>query len=189
MGGDAGAGGSGSGTGGIGGSGGGSGGLGPAYCSDPPAGVVVGFEVGDQLADIVVKDCEGNDYSLTELCGAKALHIFAAHGWCPLCKGFSAEQEALQDELAAEGLASVNIVLEKASGEEPDAAYCKLWRDTHGLEDVVTLYDPTGVAKVLWSNTSSLSAFLSKDQVIVSKLEHDGNVSTIKARIQEALAK
>lgn len=172
-----------------GGSGGMGGGLGAEYCPDPIPGVDVGFAVGDQLADIVVKDCEGNDYSLQASCGAKGLHIFASHGWCPLCQSFSSKQEMLHDEYAAQGLASVNIVLEKASGAAPDADYCKLWRDQFGLSDVVTLYDPTGAAKVLWSNTSSLSAFISADRVIISKMEHDANVNTIRTRIEEVLAK
>lgn len=166
-----------------------SGGLGPEHCPMPMAGVEVGYAVGNQLADIVVKDCEGNDYSLQALCGAKALHIFASHGWCPLCQSFSGQQETVHDQYAAQGLASVNIVLEKASGAAPDAAYCKLWRDQFGLSDVITLYDPTGAAKVLWSNTSSLSAFISADRIIVSKMEHDANVNTIRTRIEEALAK
>lgn len=177
------------GSGGSGGSAGAGGGLGAEYCPEPIPGVDVGYAVGNQLADIVVKDCDGNDYSLQALCGAKALHIFASHGWCPLCQSFSGKQEMLHDEYAAQGLASVNIVLEKASGAPPDADYCKLWRDQFGLSDVVTLYDPTGAAKVLWSNTSSLSAFISADRVIVSKLEHDANVTTIRTRIEEVLAK
>ena len=171
------------------GSGGMSGELGPEHCPGPTSGVEVGYAVGNQLADIIVKDCDGNDYSLQSLCGAKTLHIFASHGWCPLCQSFSGQQELVHDEYASQGLASVNIVLEKASGAAPDAAYCKLWRDQFGLSDVVTLYDPTGAAKVLWSNTSSLSAFVSADRIIVSKMEHDANVNTIRTRIEEALAK
>jgi peroxiredoxin len=175
---------------GLGGSGGGSAAIwGPEHCPAPSPDVNVGYNVGDRLPDIVVKDCDGNDVSLTAFCGADALFIFAAHGWCPLCKGFSAQAEAVHDSFAGKNLASVNIVVEKGSGDPPDAAYCKLWRDQHGLEDVATFYDPTGAVLALWSGSSSLSAYVDQNRLITGKLVHDSNVDNIKAEIQKALDK
>jgi peroxiredoxin len=178
----------GGGGGGQGGSGGGSAAIwGPEHCPAPSPDVNVGYNVGDRLPDIVVKDCDGNDVSLNAFCGADALFIFAAHGWCPLCKGFSAQAEAVHDSFAGKNLASVNIVVEKGSGDPPDADYCKLWRDQHGLEDVATFYDPTGAVLALWSGSSSLSAYVDQSRLITGKLVHDSNVDNIKAEIQKAL--
>jgi len=182
------AGGGGSGGAGGAGQGGGSAAWGPEECPAPPQDAKVGFDVGDQLADIVVKSCDGEDVSLTELCGADALFIFAAHGWCPLCKSASGQQEAIHDAFAGKNLASINVVVATAMGDPPDADYCKLWRDTHGLTDVATFFDPTGAVLALWpGGSSSLSAYVSGDRIIVSKLVHDADTTKIKGEIQKAL--
>lgn len=181
-------------TGGAGGSaGGGAGGgagndWGPDKCPSPPEGVTVGIEVGQQLPEFTVKDCDGNDFSLSELCGAEGLFLFAAHGWCPLCQSVSSKAEAIHDSFAGEGLASAIVLVQTGSSQPPTASYCQLWRDQFGLEDVLTLYDPTGSILQLWPGmSSSLSAYVDRDRVIVSKLQYDSNAETIKARIQEAL--
>ncbi len=163
---------------------------GPDQCPATPPGVAVGFDIGDQLGDIVVKDCDGNDVSLTTFCGASALFVFGAFGWCPLCQSVSAQQEALTDELAGQNVASLNVIVENAQGDPPNAEYCKIWRDAYGHEDVVTLYDPTGAILALWDGggSSSYSAFMDSDRVIVSKLEHTSDLEAIKAGIEGALA-
>lgn len=176
--------------GGVTGSGGGSAVWGPSQCPAPPAGVNVGFNVGDQLADVIVKDCDGNDVSLQSYCGADALFIFAAHGWCPLCKSVSSQIESIHDSFAGMNLATVNIVVETGLGAPPDADYCKLWRQQNGEEDVVTLYDPTGAVLALWpGGSSSLSAYVDKDRLITGKLVHTADISLIKGEIQGALSK
>ena len=120
--------------------------------------------------------------------GASALWIFAAYGWCPLCQSVSGKQEAIHDSFAGQDLASVNIVVATAMGDPPDADYCKLWRDTHGLTDVATFFDPTGATLALWpGGSSSLSAYVSGDRIIVSKLVHESDTATIEGEIQKAL--
>lgn len=54
---------------------------GAELCPDAPAGVAKGYDTGQQLADIKLKDCDGNDVWLSDFCGASALWIFGAHGW------------------------------------------------------------------------------------------------------------
>lgn len=156
---------------------------GSAAC--PTSGPPLGFSVGNRLAGIVVKSCDGADYSLDSLCGASGLWILAAHGWCPLCKSVSEQQEAFHDQWAGKGLASVTVIVEDAQSNPPDADYCKLWRETYGHEDVLTLYDPTGSVLALWPNgSSSLHAFVDADRVIVSKLEHTSDMTAIQAEIE-----
>jgi hypothetical protein len=190
SGGETGAGGAGEGGSGMGGSGGSAAVWGPEKCPAPSTGVSVGFDEGQQLADIVVKDCNDNDVSLEQFCGADALFIFAAHGWCPLCKSVSSQEEAIHDSFAGKNLASVNIVVETGMGGVPDAEYCKLWRNQNGQEDVATLYDPTGKVLALWpGGSSSLSAYVDQNRVITGKLVHNSDVAMIKAQIQGALDK
>ena len=50
----------------------------PSYC--PPAGPY-GTHPGDTLTDVVVKDCDGNDVHIHELCGAKAGYFNLLAGW------------------------------------------------------------------------------------------------------------
>jgi len=174
-------------TGGAGGQGGA--GWGPAQCPPLPPGVKVGINEGDQLPDIVVKTCDGADYSLKELCGAQALWIFAAHGWCPLCQSVSSQADEIHDSFAGKGLASVNIVVADAQNNPPDAAYCALWRTQHNQQDVITLYDPTGAVLALWpGGSSSLSAFVDHQRIITGKLVHTSDTAMIKAGIQKALS-
>ncbi len=172
------------------GGGGGDPGWGVDQCQSPPAGVAVGYAIGDQLPEIVVKDCDGNDVSLKELCGASALWIFAAYGWCPLCKSVSEQQEVIHDSFAGQDLASVNIIIENGQGSTPDENFCKTWRAKFGMEDVRTFYDPTGAILALWpeQGTSSMSAFLDNDRVLVSRFVHSADVAAIKAGIHGALA-
>lgn len=159
--------------------------LGAALCPAPDD---VGYDLGQQLPSLEVFDCDGNAVSLDAFCGADALWIFAAHGWCPLCQSVGSKAEALHDGFAGQGLVSVQVVVQGPDYEAPDAGYCQTWRDVNGLEDVITLFDPAGVLLPLWSASSSLSAFVSADRRIVSKLEHDSNIEHIEAGIEGALA-
>lgn len=181
----------GSGAGGSGGSGGSAGGgLGPDQCMAPPAGVEIGTEIGQQLPNFIIKDCDGQDYSLEQICGADGVWLFAAFGWCPLCKNVSQNAEALHDSFAGKGLASAIVVVETAALEPPTENYCQIWREMYGLEDVLTLYDPSGSFVDIWpQKTSSLSVFLDHDRIVVDKLYHEGSIDVIKADIQKALDK
>jgi hypothetical protein len=162
--------------------------LGTELCPDD-AGIAEGFDVGQRLGGIEVRRCSGEVVSLDAFCGAQALWIFAAHGWCPLCQSVSSEQESIQQEYAAQGLVSVNIVVADGLDDPPDAAYCDLWRSEHGHAEVVTLYDPTGSVLALWpGGSSSLSAFVDADRVIRAKLVHESSVAKIRAELDAALA-
>ncbi len=172
------------------GSTGSAGGLGPEYCPAPDPAFPEGFDIGDRLAGVTVKDCAGNDVGLDAFCGADALWIFAAHGWCPLCQNVSGKQEAILADYAGQGLVAINVVVENGQSQPPDASYCETWRDSHGLVEVYTLYDPTGDILALWpGGSSSLSAFVDRDRLIVSKLSYSANTETaIREQIEAALA-
>jgi len=95
----------------------------------------------------------------------------------------------LADLVAEAGFPGGVINVATGLGETPTADYCQLWRDEHGHEDVVTLFDPTGAVLALWpGGSSSLSAYVDRDRIIRGKLEHDANLEHIEAEIEAALA-
>lgn len=158
---------------------------GPDKC---PTGLKEGLDVGDQLATIVLRDCDGNDFSLARVCGASALWIFAAHGWCPHCQLVSKNAEAIHDSFAGRNLAAVNILVETASYQSPTAADCKAWRTANKQQDVVTLYDPNSATRGLWdNNTTALSVFVDHERRILEK-SHTDSTAALKASIEKALS-
>ncbi|MFT7579617.1 MAG: hypothetical protein ACI9MR_001283 [Myxococcota bacterium] len=46
----------------------------------PPSGPF-GDGIGDTLADVTLKDCDGNDYALHDVCDNKAAFFFGYAGW------------------------------------------------------------------------------------------------------------
>ena len=86
-------------------------------------------------------------------------------------------------------LASVNILVENGQGNPPDANDCKVWRSKFGQQKVRTFYDPTGAVTALWPEpgTTSMSAFVDEDRLIVSKLVHTSDLVAIMAGIEGAL--
>jgi hypothetical protein len=81
----------------------------------------------------------------------------------------------------------VNVIVVDGQSQPATADYCKLWRDAHGHQDVVTLYDPSASILSLWTGSSSLSAFVSSDRIIVSRLVHDSDTGHIVEGIEAAL--
>ncbi|MBK7399585.1 MAG: redoxin domain-containing protein [Myxococcales bacterium] len=159
-----------------------------ATCAAPPAGVSVGYGIGDQLAAVKLKTCDGADVTLDDFCGANALWVFAAHGWCPHCQAVSREAESIEASFAGANVASVNVLFQSTSGAPPTAADCKAWRTAFKMDQVVTLYDPTGAMQPLWDNSyTALSVFVDRKHVIVSK-SHSDSAATITTAIQAAAA-
>jgi hypothetical protein len=154
-----------------------------------PDGAASGYATGNQLGSIVVRDCDGNAITLDAFCGAAALWIFAADGWCPHCQAVTSNAEALAAGYAGKDLAAVNILVSNASGTLPSASDCKAWQVTYGLgTSVVALYDPTGTTIKLWDNAeTALSVFVAHDRTITGKT-HSDVTSDITQGIDAALA-
>lgn len=158
-------------------------------CPPTPAGVTAGLATGDRLGAIVVKDCDDHEVSLDSLCGADALWIFAAHGWCSHCQAASRSAEAIRASFAGRNLAAVNILVETPSGEPPSARDCRAWKAANGLDAVMALYDPRGATRGLWDNDeSALSVLVDRRWVIVSKA-HTDRPTELETLIDSALGK
>lgn len=160
--------------------------LSKAGCPPVPQGVASGFETGEQLGKLRLKDCNGSDFALDELCGADATWILVVQAWCSECRETTAQSEALLATFAG-NVAAVNILLENADGKAPTAADCTAWRRSRGLAHVVTLYDPLRATEVLYDEaTDPLHVILDKDRVIRTKL-HGSEPASISAAISSAL--
>jgi thiol-disulfide isomerase/thioredoxin len=160
---------------------------GTSYCPADNSSAPTGYDTGNQLPEIILKTCDGQDFSLNQLCGASALWIFAAHGWCPHCKQASSVAEQVHDSFAGKNVASVNILVETSAYQPPDEASCKAWREQYKMDDVLTLYDPTGATFKLWDNNyTALSVFVDKDRKIVSK-SHSDTTTALQSGIEQAL--
>ena len=157
-------------------------------CPALPAGITSGVAVGQQLKKLVVKDCDGNDYPLENVCGAPATWIFVAHGWCPHCQAATASSEEVLASYAGKNVAAVNVLVQNAQNKAPTAADCKAWKKAYGLANVIALYDPKGVTEALYDEGyTALNVFIDEDRVIRSKF-HGESETTINAGIDAALA-
>lgn len=163
----------------------------PAWGSDKcpplPQGVTQGPLTGNYLANLTLKDCDGNDVALDHFCGASALWLFVAHGWCPHCKKTSSLAEQIQRDYEDQGLATAVVLVENAQGQPPTQADCKAWRTGYGLDHAAALYDPTGVALQLYEqNFTALSVFVGGDRVITEK-KHTDVESSLRTSIAALL--
>jgi len=159
-------------------------------CPAAPKNVEPGDFVGDQLPDLTVKDCEGNDVNLAQFCQADAMWLYVVHTWCPHCRNTGKFAEKLHDEYAAAGkkLVSVQIVLQNDDHQPATRDDCKAWKQLNGLADNITLYDSTGVTRRLNDSTkTSLSLFLDRNQVIRGK-SHADQEDLIRKGIDKAFS-
>ncbi|MBK7580460.1 MAG: hypothetical protein IPI67_09670 [Myxococcales bacterium] len=176
--------GSGGGAGGGGGGGGGSA-WGPAQCPAAPSNI--GFDVGDTLGELVVKDCDtGAVATLDELCGAAATWVFVAHTHCPTCKATAGFTDSVAAAVADQDVAIAHIVY------DDNGTSCATWKasfELSGIKNVKLFEDPTGAAwsKLKTSNYTAPSAFLDKNRVITFKA-HGLTESSVLGQITQALA-
>jgi hypothetical protein len=153
-------------------------GNGPNACPAPAAGVDVGTFVGDALPDLTVKDCDGNDVSLKQYCGANAMWLYVVHTWCPHCNKVGDYAEKLASSYTSKNVVSLQIVYQNAKHAPATAEDCKQWRDDKNLSNAITLYDPGGVTKQLNDSTfTSLSLYIDKQRIIRGKSHTDDDAS------------
>lgn len=162
-------------------------GLGAAKCPETAPGTSVGPEVGDRLAELELRTCDGEPFTIRDLCGAQALWLLRAHAWCPTCKSMSDAMEGIHDDFADRGLVTVNVVVQTPSFEPPDEATCEDWRDGFGLDDAIVAYDPNGATDPLdTDNSTSLNVFADEAQVMVDKI-YTSSSTTVESTLEELL--
>lgn len=161
-------------------------GWGKAACPSPSG--AVGFEVGQPIADLGVKDCDTNaPATIDDLCGADATWIFVAHTHCPTCQGTASFTDEVATEVASKNVAIAHIV------HDDNGTSCAKWKAAYklaGFGNVKVYADPDGKvwSKLKTSNYTAPSAFLDKNRVVTLR-EHGLTKSEVLAEIDKALAK
>jgi hypothetical protein len=164
-------------------------GWGPGACPPPPQGVSVGIDTDQQIMDFTVKDCEGHDVPLSDLCGAKSTWAFFAHSWCVPCQAVGAFGESVQHKYASRGLASIVVIVEGGTGMPPTKEDCQAWRDKFGENEVLTFFDPEQKTLQLFdNNNTTLSVFMDKDRVMWRKF-HSHLEADVTSSIETSLAR
>jgi thiol-disulfide isomerase/thioredoxin len=158
---------------------------GAAKCT---AAAEVGYEVGQSMGALVLKDCEtGETATLDELCGAEATWIFVAHSHCPTCKATAAFTDEVADEVASKNVAVAHIMY------DDNGTACATWKETYklgGRPNLKVYEDPTGAAwqKIKTSNYTAPSAFLDRNRVVTFRA-HGLTKAKVLSQIDTALAK
>lgn len=117
---------------------------GPLGPSCPPAGPF-GRAPGETAPDVVLRDCDGIEHSLHDLCERDAVWLFEYADWCPPCRSFaSSSANRIYDRFAGDGLGAWMVISADASFDSPDATDCAEIRDRYGISMPV-LIDPDGV--------------------------------------------
>lgn len=154
----------------------------------PAAGAKAGYEVGDAIGKLDVRDCETNaPATIDEVCGASATWIFAAHTHCPTCQATASFTDDVATAVASKNVAVVHVV------HDDNGTSCAQWRAAYklaGLSNVRVYADPTGAvwSKLKVSNSTAPSAFLDKNRVVTYK-EHGLSKATVLTQIDAALAR
>ena len=166
-------------------------GWGAQHCPAPPPEIAVGYQQFQQLGEIPLKTCNGDNVTLADVCGADAAWLYFVHMWCPNCRALGDMAESIHDSFEGQNLASVNVIVENSSGHPPDEDDCSSWRDTFDQEDVITLFDPEGKSFVLWNEAyTSLNVTLDSRRVIMGKFHSSRDrdvLASIGARLAEAV--
>lgn len=153
----------------------------------PVATTPVGFDVGDSMGELVVKDCDtGQVATLDELCGARATWVFVAHTHCPTCKATAGFTDTVAQQVADKDVAIAHIVY------DDNGTSCATWKQSfelEGIANVKVFEDPTGAAwsKLKSSNYTAPSAFLDENRVITFKA-HGLTESAVLSQIDQALS-
>jgi peroxiredoxin len=107
----------------------------------PPADLVgVGFDVGEVVPDVRLRDQHGDEVSLWQFHGRVVLVTISAV-WCLPCHELAEEAEAVLDRYPGEEVVLLTVLEEDAGGLSPEVADAATWADTYGADSPV-LVDP-----------------------------------------------
>jgi len=108
----------------------------------PPAGPF-GTGEGDVSPDVTLSDCDGNLYSVHDLCERDAAWIMVFAGWCSTCRVSAPQANALWERFRSQNFQAYFVIADDNQASPPDAAYCAQIREQYGLTMPV-LFDADG---------------------------------------------
>jgi len=159
-------------------------------CTKPGFGLWTGTKLGNLLQDMTLLTCDNKTVKFSDFCGAKAIWLFFAHGWCPYPQKVSAYMESVAKKYEKKGVVLINVLVEAGGYTSRTSAtqtHCKNWKKTYGFNKVVSLYDPKKTLLKFWEqNYTALNLFVNKHNIIKGKL-HGHDRSTLERHIDNAL--
>ncbi|MEW6219046.1 MAG: TlpA disulfide reductase family protein [Thermodesulfobacteriota bacterium] len=148
--------------------------------SAPPPKTAVG--IGQPAPDFLLRDLEGNSWSLTDLRGNLVFLNFWAT-WCPPCREEMPSMEALRQELAGRSFRMVTVL----GNDEPANAQRFLARIGAAMP---VLLDPDGSTTLAYGITGVPETFIIDSQGILRERfigGRDWNSSSAKAMLARYL--
>lgn len=138
----------------------------------PPQGPFGNGE-GDVAPDVVLMDCDGNPHSVRDLCARKVGWIFEFAAWCPPCRSFARDFEALMADFAGDDLGVLFVISSNDAFAEPSAEDCRSIRDAYGIESAPVLYDADGaLQRELGVPANDIHIIMSEGNVIEFKRQY-----------------
>ena len=113
-------------------------------CEEPSAGNCVyqgnGTNIGNQIGDFTLKNCDGDSISLHDYCGdAKAVWFVLVAGWCGACEEYAPMAEQMWKQFRGDGLQLIFVLGENMASGVPTPGYCKQWKQSHGVSAPVLI--------------------------------------------------
>lgn len=146
----------------------------------------LGFNVGDTIGKIEVRNCETNEITTIEnLCKAKATWLFHGHTHCPPAAETAGFTDEVATEMASKDVAIVHIVYDDSGTS------CEVWKKKYALGGIsnVRLYaDPDGkiFQTIKLTENFAPSVFINSKHIITYK-KHQMTKAEVLTRFEEAL--
>lgn len=103
-----------------------------------------GDQIGDQIADFSLQNCNGDIVSLHSRCGkTKAIWIAAVTGWCQYCGDAVDAMAQAYTQYASQGLDVMVVLGQNASQGAPTLTYCKRYAKSHNIDPSLVYIDNT----------------------------------------------
>lgn len=142
--------------------------------------------VGDRAYNFTLNDRYETPHSLYNYWGRVILLDISAC-WCAPCQAEAAQLEALYQQYKNQGFIILTVLIEDATGGQPDAADCAYWADTYGLTFPV-LYDVNYSVWYLFNTTNYIPLNLIIDRNMIIRYKDTGYFETeIRSMIESLL--
>ena len=153
------------------------------------ANVAVGTTQGTKIADLALKDCDGNVVKLYDLlAGKKAALVDFGAGWCKPCREFQQKAVGFHAKYADKGLVILGVLWQDDNAEPATNAFCKEWKTQYSIpfDEVI---DPTNkYTKSFIDAGSTLPVLLVLDSAGVIRFKEVGSAEgDLESIIQDVL--
>ncbi|MAI59009.1 MAG: hypothetical protein CML56_08540 [Rhodobacteraceae bacterium] len=93
-----------------------------------------GYEIGDHICNLTLKDQLGNDFDLYENVGRPIILDYSTM-WCGYCGLAAQEVDDVSEKYREYDLLYVTLLIENQYGDPASESDCKLWADNFAIEN------------------------------------------------------